>query len=256
MVYYGIRSYPNEPQTGYTLYRQEVWSDNGEHDRWFRGIGIPSDSTPPFLKLQGDGNLVFDGQGFGCRAKPGKRGSGIHMSIEGPLPNLMAVRDHDDDIIWKLEHKTLTNNSTYIGASGCYPEIGPRCITVLKERQRLTWDEYVVEYDENGTCVAHFGLDSTGLLALWRNDELVWRPGPYHIRGDYLHLQKDGHLTLYRETQSTVTRTWKSNCLGTNAKITISDGDVHEFNGDGTTAWTLSGELPLEPVCFAGCDAL
>jgi len=256
MVYYGIRSYPNEPQTGYTLYRTEVWSDNDEHNRWFRGIGVPSGNTPPYLQLQGDGNVVFGGQGAGCLAKPNKRGSNISMSIEGPLPDLMKVRDNDGDIIWKLGYKTLSNNSTYIGSFGCYPDIGPHCVNVLKEGERLTWNEYVCDYDASGERVSRFGLDSHGLLALWRKNELVWRPGPYHVRGDYLHLQQDGHLTLYRDTKPIPTYTWTSNCLGANdTKITVSDGDVHHFHGDGSTAWALVGEVPLVPVCFPGCDA-
>lgn len=252
-VYYGIRSYPNAPQTGYTSYRTEVWSANGMHDRWFSGIGTKGPA--PYLQLQGDGNVVFAGQGSGCLAKPGKRGPNISMSIEGPLPDLMKVRDNDGDIIWKLGYKTLSNNKTYIGSSGCYPEIGPRCVSVLKERQRLTWNEYVCEYDESGDVVSRFGLDSHGLLALWRNGTLVWRPGPFHIRGDYLHLQGDGHLTLYRATAPTPTITWATSCIGVNdSKITVSDGDVHHFNGDGSTKWVLAGEAPLAPVCFPGCD--
>lgn len=256
MVYYGIRSYKNEPQTGYTLYRQEMWSDDGRHNRWFRGIGMNSSLPYPILRLQGDANVVFAGQGNGCLAKPGKRGPNISMSIEGPLPDLLKVRDNDGFVVSKISYKLLSNNSTYIGGSQCYPDVGPRYVSVLKERQRLTWNEYVCEFDAFGDCIARFGLDSYGLLAFWRNGVLKWRPGPYHIRGDYLHLQGDGHLTLYRDTKPSPTITWASNCFkGVNAsKIAVAAGDVVQMNGDGSTAWTLVGDASLSPVCFPGCD--
>lgn len=254
-VWYGIRSYPNEPQPGYTRYLNEVWSANGMHDRRFQGIGQPSYLPAPYLIMQGDGNVVFAGQGSGCLAKPGKRGPNINVSIEGPLPHLVKVRDNDGDIIRTIGYIPLSNNSSYIGGSPCYPNTPPRYIRVLEERQRLTWNEYVCEFDAHGNCLNRFGLDSHGLLAFWRNGTLVWRPGPFHIRGDYLHLQGDGHLTLYRATQPP-TYTWTSSCLGTgDTQITVGGDNVYQHNGDGSATWALAGEEPLSLECFPHCYA-
>jgi hypothetical protein len=81
--------------------------------------------------------------------------------------------------------------------------------------------------------------------------------GPGHVRGDYLHLQRDGHLTLYRKTATCTTYDWRSQCAfgNSNTKIASSDGDVHQFREDGSAvAWALlAGEEPLEPVCFSSC---
>lgn len=261
MVYYGIRSYTNEPQTGYTLYRNELWSDDGLHNRWFSGIGMLSSLDPPILILQGDGNVVFAGQGGQCLAKPGKRGPNISMRIEGPLPNLLKIRDNDGDIIRTIQYKTLSNNATYIGGSICYPDVPPRYVSVLEERQRLTWNEFVCEFDISGDCVGKFGLDPYGLMAFWRNGNLSWRPfeGQTHVRGDYLHLQGDGHLTLYRERTPAIITTWATNCWrGVNAsKLVIAAGNVLQLNADGSTAWALVGDAPVDPIgtCFPGCDA-
>lgn len=205
--------------------------------------------------MQGDGQLVFSGNSAtgGCLAKPGARGPAIEARVEGPLPDYLKVFDNNGDVVFAITQITLSNGITYIGGSTCYPETAPKCVNVLRERNRLTWNEYVCEFDSSGNAVSRFGLDSYGLLGLWtENFELKWRPGPGHVRGDYLHLQSDGQLTLYRDTKPKLTYTWKSMCFGDGTKISISDGEVHQFNEDGSLIWTISGDEP-EAVCRHGC---
>lgn len=253
-VHYGLIADPHPGYTGFTTYTVAVWSDS--FYKGFNSVGFSGGGNLPYLLLQGDGNVVFQGGGTstGCLARPGKRGSNISMSVEGPLPDLVKVRDDDGDIVRKIE-KTVR-----ISGSRCYPETPPRCVKALKERQRLTWDEYVCEYDSSGERIAYFGLDYSGLFGLWRNGALVWRAGPNWVRGDYLHLQGDGHLVLYRDTEPALTYTWVSNCVAGNmnpdSKITVSDGDVFHTNGDGSTNWVLVGEEPSSPTCFEGCRAV
>lgn len=62
--------------------------------------------------------------------------------------------------------------------------------------------------------------------------------------GDWLHLQKDGKIVLYEGEESSLEYEWKSDCKGDGTKIKVSDGDVHQFDEDGSTVWALSGKSP------------
>jgi hypothetical protein len=267
MVYYGVRSYASNPQPGYTLTRLEIWSEFGTYDRWFRGIG--STLTSFYLQLQNDGNLVFDGNTVGCVAKPAARGPNVEVTIgDTPLPDIVVVRDNNGDVLWKLGQHFLSNGATYLSGSGCYPETAPQCVSVLKDRQRLSWNDYLCEYDETGSVVTRFGLDKYGLLGVWNaTDYLQWRPRPsYHVRGDYLHLQEDGHLTLYRQHGNRFEYTWTSGCfppLQVSTKLLVGDGEVRQFRQDGTVSWAvLKNGKPydgnqgnfLDSTCLPQCD--
>lgn len=142
-----------------------------------------------------------------CCAKPNKRGSdGKLVIVAGSLPDLLKLFDNDNDLTWKLSHKPLENGNTYIGGSECYPDIDGKCIRVLKEKERHTWNEYVCEFDADGKEVTRFGLDLHGILGLWRGNEQEWRPDPGDgAKADWLHLQVDGHLTAYKGKEPNLT---------------------------------------------------
>ena len=262
MVYYGIRSYPYVE--GYTMYREEVWSEFGTFDKWFRGVSMTNESSPPKTIMQGDGNLVVFDQSTACRAKHAHRGPSVRAEIGGPFPVLMTVYDNDGNVLWTFEQMIRSyDGQKYVGRSACRAAEEPKCVRVLHEGQRLGWNEYVCEYDEAGNVVARFGLSKNGLLGLWRqNDELVWRPRDrrgVHIRGDYLRLQRDGHLTLFyiRSAEPNPGRriyTWASYCRGVDkSKIIVGDGDVLHLNEDGSMAWAVMGTEKPSPVCFPTC---
>lgn len=264
MVYYGIRTFPGWP--GYTLYREEVWSEFGNFNKWFVGVATTALPSNVYISMQGDGNLIFYGQSSACLAQHVHRGPRIRAEMGGPLPALMTVYDDDDNVLWTYSEMTRSyNGEKYIGQSFCQFDNEPKCVRVLREGQRLKWNEYVCEYDESGNAVTRFGLSSNGKLGLWRNGELVWRPRNYrpghrpHIRGDYLRLQHDGHLTLFyynttRPISEGRTYTWISHCRGTgHSRIVVSNGDVLHLNQDGSMAWTVVGAKEPGPVCFPAC---
>lgn len=253
-TYFGIREYDMPDDPGYTLYQSEIWSENGTHDRKFRGIGTQGDA--PFIRHQGDGHVVISNGSLSgtCRSRPDKRGPDGKLVIGGPLPDLLKLFDNDSDLTWKLSYKTLSSGGTYIGGSECYPEIDAKCVSVLTERDRLTWDEYVCEFDSDGSVDTRFGLDPHGVIGLWRYDEQVWRPDPGDgAKADWLHLQVDGHLTAYKGTEPNLTYMWQTNCFGDDTKITVADGDVHEFDNTGAAIWALFGSDSPQPVCLPRC---
>lgn len=273
MVYYGVRSYPYI--TGYTMYHEEVWSEFGTFDMLFKRAATPDTPTtyeywPNYIAMQGDGNLVVFGRSSkfpACRAKHADRGPNIRAVMGGPLPALMTVYDDNDKVLWSFKEMFRGHNGekyvAYVGQSTCSAEYDePKCVGVLHEGQRLAWNEFVCEYDENGNVLTRFGLSTNGLLGLWRHDELVWRPRDrpgWHLRGDYLRLQRDGHLTLFynRSPKPDPNRrehSWASHCRGTgSSKLVVNDGNVLHFNQDGSMAWAVMGTEKPSPVCFPSC---
>ena len=253
-TYFGLREYDMD-EPGYTMYRAEIWSENETHNRMFTGIGTQGDA--PFIRHQGDGHVVMAGNTLSgyCRAKPNKRGSDGKLVIgAGSLPDLLKLFDNDGDLTWKLSHKPLSNGDTFIGGSECYPEIATKCLRALNEKQRLTWNEYVCEFDSEGKVVTRFGLDPNGVLGLWRDNNQEWRPVPGDgAKADWLHLQVDGQLTAYKGNEPNLTYIWKSKCNGEDTKITVSDGDVHQFEKDGLAIWALVGSTSPQPVCLPRC---
>ena len=270
MVYYGMRTYQVGEDS--TEYREEVWSESGNYDKWFQSITMQTSQwpySPKYIAMQGDGNLLFFGQSTGCRAKHAYRGPGVRAEMGGPLPTLMAVYDDMDNVLWEFQEMVHPyNEEKYVGRTGCHFQEEPKCVSVLHEGEFLSWNEYICEYDQAGNVVTRFGLGKNGKFGLWRNGELVWRPPPKDsrmIRGDYLRLQRDGHITLFyyqfRKPDSGtkypgLTYTWASYCRGAGkSKLSISDGDVHQFNEDGSVAWALTNfEGKPQPVCFKEGD--
>ena len=88
-------------------------------------------------------------------------------------------------------------------------------------------------------------MDITGSLGLYRYGQLVYRPKSSDgwVRGDYLHLQEDGHLTLYRDRVRTKPKKWTTDCIDdTSTKLVMTtDGDVQQLNEQGMIVWTLLG---------------
>ena len=146
-------------------------------------------------------------------------------------------------------------------------------VSVLHAGEWLTPNQYLVEYDSNGDPVWKFGLDASGLLGLWHDDDgLVWRPENKEngsaVRCHKLKFQQaNGHLTCYlvfdgEGDSYAIEHTWKTKCkdddyeLGQTRtrKITLADGDVNQFDDNGAVVWTLPGSHlysgePIEPVC-------
>ena len=258
MTYFGVREYPGDAGGDYVMYRLEIWSQYGTYDRWFRGI--QTTGTAPNLRMQRDGHLVYASNSAAgdCRARPNARGDAIEVRVEVAilLPTLVTVRDDKGRVVWSLGQVTRSDGSVGIEGSTCYPDEGPKCISSLPTRKKMTWGEYVCEYDADGVPVTRFGLDDTGLLALWRNGRVAWRPGPGWIRGDYLHLTRTGGLKLMDRETDPWTVKWKSTCYrGGGAKVAVSDGNLFLFNDDGSVrgAVVVGDESP-EFVCFPRCE--
>jgi hypothetical protein len=233
-VYFGIWAYNSMSSSAeFTTYRVEIRSEQGTFDRRFSGLG--TDGPAPALKLQGDGHLVFGNQAFSsCVAKPVTQGREKRLVLkeEDGKPILKIFDDTEGDLVWKLD------------GSSCYPDTPDTCLTSLAIDTRISWQEYVCQYDSDGKVSFKFGLSEDGLLGLWRYSQLIWRPSGGNLRGDYLHFQNDGHLTLYRDTTPKKTFKWTSDdCIDfTASKLTLTgDGDVMETNESGATVWILRG---------------
>ena len=254
-VFFGIWATPMSEE-GYTLYQVEIRSEQGTFDRRFSGLG--TNGPAPVLKLQGDGHLVFGSQAFShCVAKPATQGQDKRLVFreEDGEPSLKIFDDTDGALVWKLD------------GPSCYPETPDSCVTTLKKDERLGWQDYVCQYDSDGNVSFKFGLSEDGLLGLWRDSQLLWRPSGGNLRGDYLHFQDDGHLTLYRDTSPKIYKWTSDDCIDfTATKLTLtSDGDVAETNESGAVVWILRGSqlegIPASPdprdsvdeVCMPGC---
>jgi len=100
-------------------------------------------------------------------------------------------------------------------------------------------------------------MDITGSLGLYRYGDLVYRPkGNSWIRGDYLHFQNDGHLTVYKQKPYWRAKRmqWTSDCIAPTAEkmVMTTDGDVQILNEAGAIVWTLLGsQYPLGVVTDA-----
>ena len=249
VLYYGVVASPGVPESDYTRYLVRLWSSEGTYFRNFLGIGSPSANDAPELRFQLDGNLVFssNSQSGGCLTKP--KSTGHEVRVVGNLyPDFVHVVDSNSEIIVKIYDKVLSNNSTYITSTECYPDQQVHCIDVFPKKTRISWKEYLCDYDSEGNVASQFGLNDHGKLHLLRDGAQVWHAG--NKRGDYLHLQSDGHLTLYRDTSPKKTYTWASRCRDSSVeKITIADGDVHEFDDDGSVIWAVRGDA-ADVACF------
>jgi hypothetical protein len=234
-VYFGIFT-SNMAEPGYTMYRVELRSsssNNPDYNRFFSGIGTQGD--PPTLKLQGDGNLLFGSQGFsGCITMPGTTGNRLTIGGENDGLLRLQITDSTGQVIWRLR------------AGECYPLVEDSCTSVLRKDERLGWKDYLCTYDQHGDVDYKFGLNhDVGLFGLWKGSSLIWRPSHQGtwLRGDYLHFQDDGHLSLYRDT-SPKTYLWTSgDCIDYTAEklVLTSDGDVQELNHAGAVVWSLQG---------------
>jgi hypothetical protein len=229
-VWFGIYTYRMD-EPGYIMYRVELRSSSDTYNRSFSGIGTQGD--PPKLKFQGDGNLVFGGQSFsGCIAEPGTQGGSLAIS-EQEDDVLLQITDSNENVVWKLG-----------GEPECYPNIEDFCVSVLDRDVRLSWKEYLCSFDSEGKIAYKFGLSrDAGLLGLWKGSTLIWRPTGGNLRGDYLHFQDDGHLTLYKDTQPKQYIWTSDDCIDftANKLVLTSDGDVQELNYAGAIVWTLLG---------------
>jgi hypothetical protein len=239
-VYFGIWAYTMSSIAEFTTYRVEIRSEQGTFDRRFSGLG--TDGPAPALKLQGDGHLVFGSQAFSsCVAKPVTQGREKRLVFkeEDDKPILKIFDDAEGgDLVWKLD------------GSSCYPDTPDSCVTTLKKDHRLSWQDYVCQYDSEGKVSFQFGLSEDGLLGLWRYSQLIWRPSGGNLRGDYLHFQDDGHLTLYLDTTPKTYKWTSGDCIDfTASKLTSTgDGDVMESNESGAIVWILRGSQLYEGV--------
>jgi hypothetical protein len=235
-VFFGIFTSTMPDDLDYTMYRIEIRSSRGTYNRQYSGRGTRNDLPGPDLKLQGDGNLVFGGSGFSlCIVQPGLHPNELAFNEEDGIS--LQISDNQGNIIWDSHRR-----------SACYPDIRDRCFSVLEINQRLTWKEFLCTFNEDGSIAYKFGLNrDMGVLGLWKGSSLIWRPTSRSggwARGDYLHFQNDGHLTLYKDTQPKKTYIWTSDdCIDFTAeKLTLtSDGDVLELNSFGTIVWSLHG---------------
>jgi hypothetical protein len=250
-LYFGIVT-SDMPEDGYTMYEVKLWSSESTYDHNLQGVG--TQGPPPILRLQRDGNLVFDGisQSGGCLAKPQRQALelrllGAYPDLLGDYPDLFEIVDTDQQQIMTIFARLSSRDIIYYESAGCYPNQEELCVDVLQKGMRLSWKEYLCDYDSSGKAVTKFGLDHKGFLKLIHQDTVVWHPG--NRRGDFLHFQRDGHLTLY--TTEPLVYSFVTLCIGPSSKITIADGDVHQFDDQGQVLWTLRGSLEKpEAICF------
>mmetsp|Transcript_29082 Transcript_29082/g.54650 ORF Transcript_29082/g.54650 Transcript_29082/m.54650 type:complete len:327 (-) Transcript_29082:356-1336(-) len=235
----------------YTQYRVEL-RRGGQLVRFFRGIGIPSTDNQPLLGLQHDGNLLFGYSSkqpiSGCVVFPGRHTHHNVLELNADEDDItMTITDVEGDILWTWPTTGRV----------CYPELGPMCHSVLYNDQRISWDEYLCTYDADGEIEFQYGMDITGSLGLYRYGDLVYRPkGNSWIRGDYLHFQNDGHLTVYKQKPYWRAKRmqWTSDCIAPTAEkmVMTTDGDVQILNEAGAIVWTLLGsQYPLGVVTDA-----
>mmetsp|Transcript_34699 Transcript_34699/g.101985 ORF Transcript_34699/g.101985 Transcript_34699/m.101985 type:complete len:243 (-) Transcript_34699:64-792(-) len=161
---------------------------------------------------------------------------------------------------------------------------GSRCdiphvgyVRVLHAGEWLTPNQYLAEFDANGTPVFTFGLTADGTFGLYDEDGLmIWGPKDEHddepVRCDKLKFQSsNGHLTCYNSHNNEdgsyrIEHVWKSKCKDDGypfprtgkvvRKITLADGDVNQIDTNGAVVWTLRGsqihtdpDADIEPIC-------
>jgi hypothetical protein len=238
------------PEDGYTMYEVKLWSSEGTYENNFQGIG--TNGTPPVLRLQRDGNLVFGGnsQSGGCLAKPRRKALELRLldAIPEPYyPELFEIVDTQQERIMSIYARLTSRDILIYESAGCYPNQEESCVPVLEKSMRLSWKEYLCDFNSIGKAITKFGLDGQGYLKLIHFDTVVWHPG--NRRGEYLHFQRDGHLTLY--TTNPLVYSFETGCYGPSSKITIADGDVHQFDDQGQVLWSVRGSLENpKPICF------
>jgi hypothetical protein len=245
---FGIRVTPGSPEPAYTEYAVILWVDGVE--RFISSVGIQTGSRdPPFIFLQHDGNLLFDdNRGFSnCVVFPGSHSNKNLLNLRVTAGNEaeLYITDKSNKAVWRFE------------TGSCYPDVPNRCHSEIRSNTRISWKEFLCSSDER----FRYGLDDTGSVGLWRDNQLVYRPkgtiSRGWARGDYFHFQNDGHLTVYREDQNTRVKTFKwtsDGCIDPTAKVLkmTSKGDVKEFNLAGDVVWTLMGsKAPLGTVTDA-----
>ena len=235
-IYFGIFTYPMANKD-YTMHRIEIRSTRGTFNRQFSGLGTKNGSPAPYLKLQGDGNFVFGGSGFSlCIVQPGLSAGKLTFHEEGEGQASLQISDNLGGVVWDSSSFT------------CYPHVSDECVSILEKNQRLSWKEFLCTFNQDGSIAYKFGLSrDMGVLGLWKGSSLIWRPtsrsGDW-ARGDYLHFQNDGHLTLYKESKQLRTYIWSSNdCIDYTATklVLTSDGDVVQINYFGSIVWSLQG---------------
>lgn len=248
-VQFGVFAY-DEGSTK-TEYRLELRRE-GRLIKFLDAI-ITTDGTAPFVALQHDGHLLFGAnRGFSqCVVGPGRDSSKnrLRLIVAGDEIEL-EIKDREGEVVWRYD--------TIDGESSCHPDLKETCYSALKKNDRITWKEYLCLYDNHGQVKYKYGLDETGLLGLWQYDRLIYRPKGGMLRGDYFHIQDDGHLTLYKLGRGNRPKkyVWTSdNCIDdTVTKLVLtSDGDVQELNEQGAIVWTLLGSQWDET--FNGYDA-
>ena len=266
-VQFGIFSF--DQGGGKTLYSLQV-RENGKFVKSFGSPVTVEDENPDdvflAMTLQHDANLIlFNRQGIsGCVVLPGRDSSDNHLTLRVSGEEIvLEIADKEDDVVWRhLVRASISNDSKEEEeAFGCYPDLEPLCYSSWTPGQRVSWKEFLCVYDSNGNIKYKYGLDETGSLGLYYYDDLVYRPAddPEWIRGDYLHFQDDGHLTLYKIMPARLgfrgnkKYIWTSECIDSIAikMVMTSDGDVQKLTKT-SLVWSLMGsEHPEPPVADA-----
>ena len=263
-VQFGIFTF--DQGSGNTLYSLQI----RENGKFVKSLGSPvtiENGNPENvflgLVLQHDANLIlFNRQGVsGCVVLPGRDSNDNHLTLRVSGKEIvLQITDKEDDVVWRyLVRASVSNDSEE--AFGCYPDLEDTCYSSWIPGQRVSWKEYLCVYDNNGDIEYKYGLDETGSLGLYYYDALVYRPAddPEWIRGDYLHFQDDGHLTLYKIMPAHLgfrgnkKYIWTSECIDSIAvkMVMTSDGDVQKLTKT-SLVWSLMGsEHPDAPVADA-----
>jgi hypothetical protein len=248
-----------------------------ENSELIKELGSPLTVTPNnsdriFLGMvmQHDANLIlFNREGISnCLVLPGRHSNDNRLTIrvENGGAIALVILDKENDVVWRyLVRESNSIDSADEEAFGCYPDLEDICHFSLTVGQRISWKEFLCVYDAKGDTKYKYGLDKTGSLGLYYYDQLVYRPrnDPEWIRGDYLHFQHDGHLTLYKVIGSNVgydgdkKYVWTSECIDTMARklIMTTDGDVQKLT-DTSLVWLLKGSGHPEPPVVDARDSV
>jgi len=203
-----------------------------------------------YLRMQRDGNLVMnkaDGTPVwanNCFAQ------GVSLYMPGTIPLIRAL-DEDGTKVW-----TITDNGEESACFpdsnvGGYPEVKCRG-NILSTKTRLYPNEYICD---RVTQQVRFGLNDRGRLALWHGRRMVWSPKVNQDIGDFVSMQDDGNLVLYKkdETGGPSQPLWHSGCFANSAILKLESGGLKVEKRNGDILWLIDS-LGSESKCNPSGD--
>jgi hypothetical protein len=198
-----------------------------------------------YLRMQLDGNLVLnkaDGTPVWANNCPGE---GVYLRKFHNMP-LVKAMDKDGTLVWSIYNYGEESACYPKGNVDGFPEV--RCRgNILSSATRLYPNEYIC--DPVGQHI-RFGLNDRGRMALWIGKRVLWSPPLGQEKGDFLAMQGDGNLVLYKDndTGGPSERVWSSDCFADNAILKLESGGIKVEKRNGVTLWMINS-LGEESEC-------